>query len=181
MTRNHTRSVPTIGDSPHDPPRLRGLTIPIVDGQQRRGVHDLVTEHGSVELLRSVPLFTEVPTSALERVLGFSRTVTHAPGDVVVRQGSGAHALHVILSGEAEVSADGVRIATLGRGDYFGEIAVMDSSKRTASVTAVTELRILAIDAISFRRLVRSDPGLASALPADVSKRLAELDQKRGT
>lgn len=141
----------------------------------------MVTEHESVELLRSVSLFTEVPTHALERVLGFARTVTHPPGDVVVRQGSGAHALHVILSGEAEVSADGVRIATLGRGDHFGEIAVMDSSKRTASVTAVTELRILAIDAVSFRRLVRSDPGLAAALPVAISRRLEELDRMRGT
>ena len=139
----------------------------------------MAAEHESVELLRSVPLFADLPTSALERVLGFARTVSHPPGHVVVRQGSGAHALHVILSGEAEVSADGMRIATLGRGDHFGEIAVMDSSKRTDSVTAVTELRILAIDAISFRRLVRSDPGLASALPVAVSKRLEELDRMR--
>lgn len=141
----------------------------------------MATEHELVELLRSVPLFAALPTSALERVLGFARTVSHPPGDVVVRQGSGAHALHVILSGEAEVSADGMRIATLGPGDHFGEIAVMDSSKRTASVTAVTELRILAIDAVSFRRLVRSDPGLASALPVAVSKRLEELDRMRRT
>lgn len=141
----------------------------------------MATEHELVELLRSVPLFAELPTSALERVLGFARTVSHPPGDVVVRQGSGAHALHVILSGEAEVSADGIRIATLGPGDHFGEIAVMDSSKRTASVTAVTELRILAIDALSFRRLVRSDPGVASALPVAVSKRLEELDRMRRT
>lgn len=139
----------------------------------------MVTEHESVEALRSVPIFTDVPTPALERVLGFAKTVTHSPGDVVLRQGSGAHALHVIISGEAEVSADGTPIATLGPGDHFGEIAVMDDSRRTASVAAVTELRVLAINAISFRRLVRSDPGLASTLPADIIKRLRELDQIR--
>lgn len=136
----------------------------------------MVTEDESVELLRSVPLFSDVPSRALKRVLGFAKTVTHAPGDVVVRQGSGAHALHVILSGEAEVSADGTRIASLGRGDYFGEIAIVDNSRRTATVTAVTELRILAIDATSFRLLVRSDPGLASTLPVSISRRLDELN-----
>jgi CRP-like cAMP-binding protein len=139
----------------------------------------MVTGKESVEVLRSVPLFADVPIPALKRVLGFSRTVTHPPGDVILRQGSGARALHVIISGKAEVSADGTSIASLGPGDIFGEIAVIDDSRRTASVAAVTELRVLAIDAISFRRLVRSDPGLASALPAEISKRLRELDQLR--
>lgn len=140
----------------------------------------MLNEGVTVELLRATPLFAGVPTHALERVLGFAKIVTHSPGDVVVRQGSGAHALHVILSGEAEVSADGTRIALLGQGDHFGEIAVIYRSKRTASVTAVTPLRILAIDAISFRRLVQSDGEFASALPVAISKRLEELNQVRG-
>lgn len=144
-------------------------------------MHDLVHEDESIELLRSVPFLAHVPTSGLERVLKFARTVTHPPGDVVIRQGTGAHALHVIISGMAEVTADGVRIASLGPGDHFGEIAVMDASRRTASVTAVTELQVLAVDATSFRRLVRSDAGLAATLPAAVSQRLDELDQLRGT
>lgn len=157
------------------------LQLPIVRAPRSRDVRDLVHEDESVELLRAVPFLADVPTSALERLLGFARTVTHPPGGVVVRQGAGAHALHVIVSGEADVAADGVHIASLGRGDYFGEIAVLDASKRTASVTAVTELRVLAIDAVSFRRLVRSDAGLAAALPVAISRRLDELDQMRGT
>lgn len=141
----------------------------------------MAAEDEAVELLRSVPLFSDVPTRSLKRVLGYAKTVTHPPGDVIVRQGSGAHALHVILSGEAEVSADGTRIASLGRGDYFGEIAIVDNSRRTATVTAMTELQVLAIDATSFRLLVRSDPGLASTLPVSISRRLDELNQARET
>lgn len=160
---------------------LAGVRIPIVRAPRLLDVPDLVNADEPIELLRSVPFLAAVPTSALEHLLGFALTVTHSPGDVVVRQGAGAHALHVIVSGEAEVSVDGVRIASLGQGDHFGEIAVIDNSKRTASVTAVTELRVLAIDATSFRRLLRSDAGLAAALPVAISQRLDELDQMRGT
>jgi voltage-gated potassium channel len=105
--------------------------------------------------------------------------VTHDAGHVIVRQGVGrAHALHVIIEGKASVSADGTRIATLGPGDYFGEIAVLDRVDRTATVTAVTQLRLLALDATSFRRLVRSDPALAATLPDVISDRLRNLDEK---
>jgi CRP-like cAMP-binding protein len=55
----------------------------------------------------------------------------------------------------------------------------MEGSRRTASVTAATELRVLAIDATSFRRLAQSDAGLASSLPTVIADRLRELDERR--
>ncbi len=56
---------------------------------------------------------------------------------------------------------------------------MIDSGRRTASVTAASELRVIAVDAISFRRLVASDPTLAASLPAEIAERLKDLDQKR--
>jgi CRP-like cAMP-binding protein len=132
-----------------------------------------------VEFLRTTPLFAHVPVRSLEKVAAMAKLITHRDGSVIVRQGAGAHAFHIIVSGEAAVAADGIPVATLGPGQYFGEIAVIDSGKRTASVTAVGELRVIAIDALSFRRLVRSDPTLAAALPAEIADRLQDLDRKR--
>jgi CRP-like cAMP-binding protein len=77
-----------------------------------------------------------------------------------------------------EVSADDVLIATLGPRDHFGEIAVVNNAKRNATVTAVTPVRVLAIDTISFRRLVRSDAVLAGTLPPTIADRLADRDGK---
>ena len=68
-----------------------------------------------VKLLREVPLFAAVPDASLEKVTALASDVTHEAGHVIVRQGTGrAHALHVIVSGKASVSADGRRVATLG-------------------------------------------------------------------
>jgi CRP-like cAMP-binding protein len=137
------------------------------------------TDADLITMLRNVPLFAEVPDRSLEAVTALATDITHDEGHVVVRQGVGrAHALHVIVSGKASVSADGKRIATLGPGDYFGEIAVVDRTERTATVTAVTELRVLAIDATSFRRLVRTDAALHATLPDAIRERLQDLDDK---
>lgn len=147
-------------------------------GPDHRG--DAVTDRTDYQaLLRGVPLFAEVPEGSLEKVTALATDVTHDAGHVIVRQGkSRAHALHVIIAGKASVSADGKRIATLGPGDYFGEIAVVDRTERTATVTATSELRVIAIDATSFRRLVRSDPSLAATLPDVIAERLEDLDDK---
>lgn len=137
------------------------------------------TDPDYASLLRNVPLFAEVPASSLVSVGQMATDVTHDAGHIVVKQGVGrAHALHVIIDGKASVSADGKRIATHGPGDYFGEIAVIDRTERTATVTAVSDLHVIAIDATSFRRLVRSDPELAATLPTAIAERLQDLDEK---
>ena len=105
-----------------------------------------------------------------------AKDITHPGGHVVVREGAGAHALHLIVSGEAAVSVGGAEVAILGPGDHFGEIALLAGGTRTASVTAASELRVLAVDAVSFLRLVRSDPTLADTLPPAIGARLRELD-----
>lgn len=131
-----------------------------------------------VEFLRTVPLFAHLPTRSLKRVVQMATDVNHEKGHVVVKQGAGGHFLHIIISGEASVTVDGNHITQLGAGDYFGEIALVDGGARTATVTAITDLRILGIDASSFRRLVRSDPELATHLPVSIADRLRELNER---
>lgn len=131
------------------------------------------------DLLSKVPVFAHLSPSALEQVTTLAKDVKHPAGHVVVREGAGAHAMHVIVSGSADVTVDGAQVATLGPGDFFGEIALLGGGTRTATVTASSELRILAINSISFQRLVRSDPTLAESLPPEISARLRDLDEKR--
>lgn len=132
-----------------------------------------------LELLSAVPIFAHLPAAALERVAAMAKDITHPEGHVVVREGAGAHALHVIVSGEAAVSVDGAEVAILGAGDHFGEIALLAGGTRTATVTAASEMRVLAVDAMSFLRLVRSDPTLTDTLPPAIGERLRELDDTR--
>lgn len=132
-----------------------------------------------LDLLSEVPVFAHLPTAALEKVAAIAKDINHPEGHLVVREGTGAHALHVIVSGEAAVSVDGAEVAILGPGDHFGEIALLAGGTRTATVTAASDLRVLAVDAVSFLRLVRSDPTLTGSLPPAIATRLRELDEKR--
>ncbi|MEX2424298.1 MAG: cyclic nucleotide-binding domain-containing protein [Acidimicrobiia bacterium] len=134
------------------------------------------SEH--VDILRTVPLFAHVPTRTLRKVAQMTTDVTHEAGHDVVKQGAGAHFLHIIVTGNATVSADDNHIADLGPGDYFGEIALLDGGKRTATVTATTDLRVLGINATSFRRLVQADVRVAESLPDIITDRLRELDER---
>ena len=136
------------------------------------------TDHRA--FLRSTSLFSAVPDDTLTRIAELASEKSHHAGKVIVRQGGRAHAFHLIVEGEVEVASDDVKIATLGPGDHFGEIAVVDDAKRNATVTAITPVRVLAIDTISFRRLVRSDAALAEALPTSIADRLADRQDKLG-
>ncbi len=130
-----------------------------------------------VAFLRSVPLFSGVQEDTLGKVSDRARRVEHRAGDVIVRAGARAHAFHVIIDGSAEVTTEDRHVATLGPGEYFGEIAAARDSVRTATVRAETDVIALAIDTISFQQLIKAEPGLAAALPAVITQRLSELDE----
>lgn len=140
----------------------------------------MATQSDHLAFLRSTPLFASVPDHTLSRVAEIASEKSHDAGKVIVRQDGRAHAFHLILEGEVEVTADGVAVATLGPRDHFGEIAVVTDARRNATVTAITPVRVLAIDTISFRRLAASDAALIDALPASIAERLADRSKKLG-
>ena len=102
----------------------------------------MVRRDGELRILRGVPLFDVLPLPALEDI---ARQLDHAvvpAGQPVFSQGDAGDRFYVVVSGTAEVVGDGVPITTLGPGDSFGEIALLRSVPRTATVRAVTDLRL---------------------------------------
>ena len=89
----------------------------------------------------------------------------YSDGEVIVRQGESGHCMYVIQQGSAEVvhERDGgeVRVATLRKGDSFGEMAIFEREVRSATVRALGEARILTVDKRTFLRRVQEDPTLA--------------------
>ena len=130
-----------------------------------------------VAFLRSVPLFSGVGEDTLAKVSDRARRVEHRAGDIIVRVGARAHAFHVIIDGTVEVTNVDRHVASLGRGEYFGEIAAARDSVRSATVRADSDVVALAIDTVSFQQLISTEPDLAAALPAVITQRLAELDE----
>lgn len=103
----------------------------------------------------------------------------YAKGDVVFREGDVGNALFVIQSGAVEVSREhgGRRmvVALLERGDFFGEMALVDDEKRSATVTAIADSRLLPITRRSFRERVRADPGVALHLLRTLCLRMERM------
>ncbi|MGN6797080.1 MAG: cyclic nucleotide-binding domain-containing protein, partial [Gaiellaceae bacterium] len=88
--------------------------------------------------VRDVPIFRHLSQSELERIAGWLQSYSVPEGDLLVREGASAHEFFLIEDGEAAVLEDGERIAVLGPGDFFGELGLIETGKRTASVVATT-------------------------------------------
>lgn len=106
------------------------------------------------DALRRVRLFADLNKRELSEVARLFKPRTFAAGETVIREGSGGGAFYVIESGEATVLVRGEPRATLGPGDHFGEVALIDEGSRTATVTAQTELVCYGTTLWEFRPLV---------------------------
>ena len=126
-----------------------------------------------VELLKRIPLFEELDVAELQ-VLADSMHEANVPaGGTVTAEGGPGDGFFVLESGEAEVRVGGDVRATMSAGDYFGEIALLRGSDRTATVTAMTELRCYALTPQDFRALVEGNPSIAWNVMQSMAARLS--------
>jgi len=126
-------------------------------------------------LLGRTSLFGPLPAAALERLARNSVPVVAAPGTTIMREGDVGDRVYVIASGEAEVSAGGSHVATLGAGAYVGEIALLRDVPRTATVTATTDIRLLSLERDVFLRTMTGHEPSHTAAHSAAEDRLREL------
>jgi pyruvate,water dikinase len=127
---------------------------------------------GAIEVIERVPLFASMSPRDVEGIAALFKERRFAAGETVTKEGSGAAAFFVIESGEAAVSIDGRPRTTLTKGDYFGEVALIDEGARSATVTAVTDLVCLGLTYWEFRPLVQTNATIAWNLLRTLAKRL---------
>ena len=125
----------------------------------------------SAELIRGIPLFAELDERSVERLAGEIIERNFEPGQEIAHEGEGGLNFFVVESGEAKVAVHGNDVGKLTAGDSFGEIALVDKSARTATVTAETPMHCYALPVWSFRPFVAEHP--------DVSWKLLELLAER--
>jgi CRP-like cAMP-binding protein len=128
----------------------------------------------AVDTLRHVPLFEELDASELQSIADSMHEANAPAGATVTVEGGPGDGFFVIESGEAEVTIDGQPRATLTAGDYFGEVALLLGSTRTATVTAHTDLRLHALTPFRFRTLVEESPSIAWKVMQSMAARLEE-------
>ncbi len=128
--------------------------------------------------LSSVPMFRSCSSEQLDRLALLGDAVSAADGNVIVSQGDAADAFFVITSGKARVERDGREVASLGAGDYFGELALFDPAPRNATVSATGSVSLVALSRSAFRQALDEMPAIRDALLHGMAQRLHELDQR---
>ncbi len=121
--------------------------------------------------LRSLPLFSQLPEADRDAIADFVDEVDVPAGVRLVTEGDDALRFFVVQHGSAEVSVDGKRVGGLGPGDFFGEVGLMLTGRRTASVTAESAMVLVALRDTDFRAVERRHPEIASRLREAVKER----------
>ena len=124
-----------------------------------------------VERLRAIPLFQSMDEEHLGRVAPFVSQVEVSAGKVLVTEGEFAYNFLAIEEGTVEVTRGDEKIAELGPGDYFGEVGLLETEKRQATVTAKTEMKLLTLDSWDMKRLEKELPEAAEEIRRTIRER----------
>lgn len=126
-----------------------------------------------MEALRRAPLFEGLTRKQLRQLAQLSDDLSVPAGDVLCQEGTRGREFFVILDGEAAVTRAGRTVATLGPGDFFGEVALIERVERTATVRAASPLRFFVISDQAFAALLETDPRVERKILVALAKRLA--------
>ena len=125
-----------------------------------------------VDLLKKVPLFAGLDKKELESIASSMRQRRFKAGDTVTQEGAGGVGFFVVESGQADVQIGGESKGSVGPGDYFGEIALINESPRTATLTASTDMVCYGMTPWDFRPLVESNSAIAWKLLTAMADKL---------
>lgn len=128
--------------------------------------------------LRAVPMFSELPDRELRRLAESMQERSYSEGQEILVEGEGGIGFFVILDGSAKVSVGGGDVRTLGPGDSFGEMAIIDGQARSASITAGDGLRCAGMTQWHFRPFVRDHPDFAWAIMQALVRRVREAESR---
>jgi CRP/FNR family transcriptional regulator, cyclic AMP receptor protein len=137
-----------------------------------------VAQQDATTRLAQVPIFSECTKRELTIIGRAAKEVSHREGTVIAREGERGVGLFLILEGQCKVSIGGKTKAKLGPGDFFGEVALLDGGPRTATVTALTPVRLVGITGWVFRGLLMEHPSIALKTLEAVAGRLRAVTKE---
>ena len=124
--------------------------------------------------INQVPLFSELSRNEIKSLKMLMTEIGISSGRTVVREGDVGREFMIILSGTASVSKQGNKFATLGPGDFFGELSLLGKGPRSATVTAETDLQLKALNRGEFATMLDKNPKIAEKVLADAHSRASE-------
>jgi CRP-like cAMP-binding protein len=131
-----------------------------------------------IQHLSQVQMFSSLNKKELGLIARAADVVTVKPGTEIVTQGTPGHEFYLVMSGQAAVRRNGRKVATLGPGAYFGELALLDRGPRSASVVAETDVELAVISQREFLGVLNEVPAVSLKLLTSMAARLREADTK---
>jgi CRP-like cAMP-binding protein len=122
--------------------------------------------------LEGVGIFSGLSKKELGRLAQWTDEVSVSPGQALATEGTFAHEFFVIEDGSAEVTQGGERIAELGPGEFFGEIGLLETDRRTASVVATTPMKLIVMFQREFKQMEQEMPAVADRIRTAIRARL---------
>jgi CRP-like cAMP-binding protein len=142
------------------------------------GTLNTVSRLERILLLREIPIFADLSTEDLELVANIAREEWYPANTAIFHQGEEGNVMFVIVEGRLQVvmTANGTEqvLAERGPGDFVGEMAVIESARRAATLHTQSDVRVLAIDGETFKRILRERPDVSFAVLRNISRRLRE-------
>jgi CRP/FNR family cyclic AMP-dependent transcriptional regulator len=136
-----------------------------------------------VELLARVPVFSTLEREDLERIADLAVPRAFEPGQVVFREGDASDTCYIVRSGRARAVREHsggrtITLATFGSGDIFGELALFEDERRSATVEAIEQTSVVAVLGPDMRRLMVEHPGISARLVIALGRRLRETNER---
>src|SRR3954447_3891923 len=132
-----------------------------------------------IERLSHVPMFSACSKKDLETLARLADEMSVDADHEIIREGESGREFYVVVDGKATIKRNGREVGTLGPGDYFGELALLDGQKRDATVVATAPTELLVIGVREFVTLLEDVPQLTRKILGGMARRLHELDSTR--
>jgi CRP/FNR family transcriptional regulator, cyclic AMP receptor protein len=129
--------------------------------------------NSKIDLIKGVPLFASASKQELAEIAGIADEIDLPEGKVLIREGDTGREFFVLIEGSAEVARAGKKVASIGPGDFFGEIALIAKTPRTATITTTSPVRTLVITDRAFRQLLDHAPQIQIGVLTALAERLA--------
>lgn len=136
-----------------------------------------ITSERRAELLTACPLFRGIAADGIASLAGRATEVTFPAGHVIARQGEIGTGFFIVISGLVRVVRDGIVLAHLGPGEFFGELSILDGQPRNAMVAAETATECLALASWDFEATLLANPSLGLAILRGVATRLRDATE----
>lgn len=130
------------------------------------------------DFLTRVAIFEHCPPEEIASIVSVAQEHVYEPGQIIVTQGAPGQACYLILSGRVGIERDGHVLGAFDSGDFFGEMSLLDSAPRSATIRAVDETRCLMLSSWDFKGLIEKSPSIAIKLLEVLSRRVRVADER---